>query len=469
MKRRQFIRTAGAAAAGTALVRNLMLGRGLFSNNMFRERKPNIIFILADDLGIGDVSCYGADNYRTPNIDKLAREGIRFTHAYTAPLCGPSRACILTGRYAFRTGATNQDSTGQFEPAVEIMTPKVLKQAGYVTSMIGKWGQLPYGPSEFEFDDYIKFRGSGVFWNTKPGGVEYVVNGVTKILQDKEYMPDLMHDHLVNFLNMHQKDPFYVYYSLSHIHGEIMQTPDSTNGENNWYADNISYMDKLVGKLITELERLKLRENTLILFFGDNGTAGGHAPTSTIGGRRLSGQKGSMLEGGALVPLIANWPGTTPKGKIIDDMIDSTDFMPTFAELTGTKLPSTKVFDGTSFNAQLHGEKGNKREWIYIQLAKMWYTREAAWKLNQAGELFDMRNAPFEEKLVPADTTDTTAIAARKRLQAALDKLNPAGGILDQGDGTGRHASKKAKKEAKKQDSKQVEKKLRTKKKVTPE
>lgn len=471
MKRREFMKSAGVIAAGTVAARDLLSGKELFPDRLFPEKKPNIIFILADDLGIGDVSCYGADNYATPNIDKLAREGIRFTHAYTPPLCGPSRACILTGRYAFRTGATNQDSTGQMEPTVEIMTPKVLKQAGYVTSMIGKWGQLPYGPTEFEFDDYLKFRGSGVYWNTKPGGVEYVVNGKTRILQDNEYMPELMHDHLVEFMSKHREDPFYIYYSLSHVHGEIMQTPDSisTNDSTKWYAENISYMDKLVGKLITALERLKLRENTLVLFFGDNGTAGGHAATSTIGGRRLSGQKGSMLEGGALVPLIANWPGTTPAGQICGDMIDSTDFMATFAELAGTKLPTTKTFDGTSFNAQLHGEKGNPREWIFIQLARMWYTREAGWKLNQAGELFDMSNSPFEEKLVPADTKDPAAIAARKRLQAALEELNPSGGILDEGDGTGRHANKKEKKQAKEQDDKSVEKKLRKKKKVTPE
>jgi len=469
MDRRIFIKSASVVAAGSAVAHNCALGKEFLPEIIASGKKPNIIFILADDYGIGDVGCYGADNFKTPNIDKLAKEGIRFTHAYTAPLCGPSRACILTGRYAFRTGATNQDSTGQFEPTAEIMTPKVLKRAGYITSSIGKWGQLPYGPTEFEFDDYLRFRGSGVYWNTKPDGVNYVVNGETKILQDKEYMPDLMHDHLVNFLDKHQKDPFYIYYSLSHVHGEIVKTPDSAPESKDLYADNILYMDKLVGKLVAKLEQLKLREKTLILFFGDNGTGKGHALTSTIGGRQILGSKGSMLEGGALVPLIANWPGVTPAGKVLDDLIDSTDFMPTFAELTGTKLPETKTFDGTSFSAQLHGEKGNKREWIYIQLARMWYTREAGWKLNQAGELFDMSKAPFEEILVPFSTKDPEAIAARKRLQAALNKLNPAGGILDQGDGSGQHASKKAKKEAKQQDDKSVKKSLRTKKKVTPE
>ena len=115
------------------------------------QKKPNIMFVLADDLGIGGVGCYGADKFKTPNIDKLAREGTRYTHGYTAPLCGPSRACIMTGRYAFRTGATNQDATGQMEPSVETMMPKYLKPAGYFTACVGKWGQLPLGPAEFGF------------------------------------------------------------------------------------------------------------------------------------------------------------------------------------------------------------------------------------------------------------------------------------------------------------------------------
>jgi arylsulfatase A len=157
-----------------------------------------------------------------------------------------------------------------------------------------------------------------------------------------------------------------------------------------------------------------------------------------------------MLEGGSLEPLIVNWPGVTPAGKVSHDMIDSSDFVPTFAELAGTTLPQDTIVDGHSFNAQIHGKKGQPRDWVYLQLAGQWYTREAGWKLNQDGELFDMSNSPFEEKLIAADTMDPAAIAARKRLQTALDQLNPAGGILDQGDGTGRHANKKKKKEGKK-------------------
>ena len=167
----------------------------IFGNLSAAPATPNIIFILADDLGIGNVSCYGADNYRTPNIDQLAAGGTRFTHCYTAPLCGPSRALIMTGRYAFRTGATNQDATGRMKPEIETMMPAYLKPAGYVTSCIGKWGQLPLGPKEFGFHDEFRFRGSGVYWsNNKSKPEKYWVNGVEKNLGDGEYMPELMHE-----------------------------------------------------------------------------------------------------------------------------------------------------------------------------------------------------------------------------------------------------------------------------------
>jgi arylsulfatase A len=406
------------------------------------DTKPNIIFILADDYGTGEVSGYGADHYKTPNIDALARGGIRFTNAYTAPLCGPSRALIMTGRYAFRTGATNQDATGEMKPSAETMMPKVLKPAGYVSAAVGKWGQLPLGPGEFGFDEYLKFTGSGVYWNTQEKGKTYVVNGETRTLRDKEYMPDVMHQFATDFITKHRDTPFYLYYSLSHVHAEILPTPDSAPNSKDSYADNVAYMDKLVGRLVAELDRLKLRENTLIVFFGDNGTANGRASRATIGGRPLAGAKGSMLEGGALVPLIVNWPGTTPAGQVSRNLIDSTDFLPTFAELAGAPLP-TRTIDGRSFLAQVRGQQGKPREWIFIELARMWYVREAGWKLTQTGDLFDMSDAPFTEKPVAAGTTDPAAVAARARLKAALETLNPAGGILDQGTGDGRHANRK--------------------------
>lgn len=409
---------------------------------MAQTKKPNIIYILADDLGIDGLSCYGADLYKTPVIDKLAKEGIRYTNSYTAPLCGPSRALILTGRYAFRTGAVNQDMTGEMSPAVETMMPKILKQAGYTSAMIGKWGQLPLGPAEFGFDDYLRFFGSGVYISTDEKKQKYVLNGQESILKDKEYMPDLMHTHVEEFLSKHTKDPFYLYYSLVHVHGEIIATPDTKPGTTEFkdlYTDNINYMDKLVGKLLRTLDSLKLRDNTLIVFMGDNGTAGQAAAIGTVNGKKIIGKKGTMQEGGSLVPLIANWPSTIKKGSVSKDLIDATDLIPTFAEIAGAPLPTNNILDGKSFAYQLKGGKGSPRDWIFTELGNDWYVRSANWKLNRAGKLFDMRNAPFEEKEVAIDDSNK---AEKDKLQNVLDSLNPAGGILDKGDGSGRHATK---------------------------
>ncbi len=430
-----------------------MMNSTLADAQKTQQKKPNIIFILADDLGYAEIGCNGSDHYKTPNIDKLASQGLRFTHAYATPLCGPSRATLLTGRYVFRTGATNQDACSSVFTKAEKAIPYYIKPAGYVSTCIGKWGQLPDDPSDFSFDEYLRFFGSGVYW-TEPGKKQnYRVNGTDFILKENEYMPDVMHQKMVDFLTKNKNNQFFAYYSMSHVHGEIMRTPDSKPTTTDFYDDNIVYMDKLVGALRKELDRLKLSDNTILIFFSDNGTAGGKSDRATIGGRRLSGQKGSMLEGGSLEPLIIYWPGVTPKGKVSDDLISETDFLPTFAEITGATLPKEAILDGQSFNAQIHGQKGNPRNSVFVQLANNYWVRNAGWKLNESGELYDMSKAPFEEIAVAADTKNEAAIAARKSLQTELDRLNPKGGYIDQGDGTGRHANKAAnqlKKKAKK-------------------
>ena len=417
---------------------------GVFAQNKKAKTnalKPNIIYILADDLGIGDVSCYGSDNNKTPIIDKLAQGGIRFTHGYTAPLCGPSRAMILTGRYAFRTGAVNQDMVEQIKPENEVLIPSVLNTAGYTSAMVGKWSQFGLTPKDFGFDDYLTFQGSGDYWSTEKKKAEnYIENGENKKLDSQTYMPDLMHNHLVNFITANKDKPFFLYYSMVHVHAVIQRTPDSKPGSD-LYADNTAYMDKLVGKLLSTLDDLKLRENTLIVFMGDNGTASQYAGRSSIGGKALSGKKGTMLECGSLVPTIANWPGVIASGKINDILIDSSDILPTFADLAGAKLPTKNVLDGRSFLPQLLGKKGNPRQWIFIELGNKWYVREAKWKLTREGELFDMSNAPFEEKLVADYANNKEAGAAYTRLQIALKGLSPEKGILDNAGGSGRHAS----------------------------
>ena len=414
--------------------------------------KPNIIYILADDLGIGDVSCYGSDNNKTPIIDKLAQGGIRFTHGYTAPLCGPSRAMILTGRYPFRTGAVNQDMVEQIKPENEVLIPSVLKTAGYTSAMVGKWSQFGLTPKDFGFDDYITFQGSGDYWATeKKKSENYIENGVNKKLDTLTYMPDLMHQHLVDFITTNKDKPFFLYYSMVHVHSLIQRTPDSKPGSD-LYADNTAYMDKLVGKLLSVLDDLKLKENTLIVFMGDNGTASIYSERGTIGGKALSGKKGSMLECGSLVPTIASWPGVIEPGNVSDLLIDSSDILPTFADLAGTKLPTKNVIDGRSFLPQLMGKKGNPREWIFIELGNKWYVRNDKWKLNREGELFDMSNAPFQEKLVSNYAENKEASAAYSHLQLALKSLSPEKGILDNADGSGRHASNVKKKKEKVED-----------------
>lgn len=415
-----------------------------------KTKKPNIIFILADDLGIGNISCYGADNFKTPNIDKLASTGMRFTHGYTAPLCGPSRALILTGRQPFRTGTTNQDRVGKLDPAKEICIPSVLKTAGYTSIMVGKWSQFPLQPSDFGFDEYLRFQASGKFWNTQPSNQSYTQSGKIVPLNNGEYLPDVMHNQVVDFIAKNKNNPFFAYYSMSHVHGEILPTPDSKPDSKDLYTDNINYMDKLVGKLIKALDSLKMRENTLIVFMGDNGTAAEGAAKTTINGKKLSGKKGDMLECGSLVPWIVNWKGVVKPGKILNDLVDATDLMPTFAALAGAKLPENVILDGKSFAPQLKGEKGTPREWIFMELGNQWYVREEKWKLNRANELFDMGNAPFEEILIPADSKDETAMSARQRLSAVLKSINPEGGIIDDADGSGRHKSNVEKRNAQK-------------------
>jgi arylsulfatase A len=284
----------------------------------------------------------------------------------------------------------------------------------------------------------------------------YVLDGKTIKVKDEEYIPDLLHKDATAWLEAHKAGPFFLYYSLSHVHGEILPTPDSSpapKGESNnqraqrLLADNIAYMDKLVGKLVAELERLKLRENTLIVFMGDNGSTKSAAVDATIGGRRIEGEKGSMKEGGGLVPFFAAWPGMTPSGKVNANVADASDLLPTFAEIAGAPLPAGRVIDGRSLLSQFKGDAQSPRTWAFCQLSNNYYVREAGWKLDQSGTLYDMKDAPFKEVAVAADTKDEAAVAARQRLAAALAGLNPAAGYKDEvGDGSGRSANKEDKK-----------------------
>lgn len=413
--------------------------------------KPNIIFILADDLGVANVGAYGADSFKTPNVDALARSGVRLERTFSSPNCGPSRAVILTGRYGFHTGMTGNDKESQkvIETGGETMIPKVLKAAGYVSASVGKWSQVPLLPGDWGFDEYLSIQGSGKYWNTQDNGDSYTVNGKKVPLLDGEYLPDQMHAFAVDFITRHQDRPFFLYYPMSHVHNEILRTPDSAPDSKDFYSDNIAYMDKLVGKLLAELDRLKLRDNTLVFFVGDNGVSPGEASRSTIGGKRLSGHKGTLLEGGSLVPGVLSWPGRIPAGGTTAGLVDFTDFFPTIAEAAGAGIPEGLALDGKSILGHVLGRAPAPREWIFVGLGRSWYVRDARWKLTDKGDFFDMKGAPFIEAPVAADTADAAALAGRERLAAVLAKLNPSAGKVKHGDGTGKFpaAQKQAKKE----------------------
>ena len=394
--------------------------------------KPNIIFILADDLGIDGVSCCGSDKHQTPHIDKLAASGTRFETCYAAPVCGPSRCLLMTGRYAFRTGGLGNQSWRPGAPgaksADENPVAKLLQQAGYATGMAGKWRQVGETPRAWGFDEYITDpTASGWFWQTK-----HQKNGAEVTEAEGSYAPDVIHAFTLDFLRRNKAQPFFFYYSMHHVHGPIQKTPDTAkDGAPQLYEDNIHYMDKQVGSVVAELEKLGLREKTLVIFSADNGTALNFP--NTVRGRMLNGKKGSLLEGGSRVPFIASWPGVTPAGKVCQDMVSFADPHATFTELAGVKLPDGKKFDGHSFAPQLRGEKGTPREWAYVQLNAKWFVREPGWKMNELAELYDMSDAPFVEKPVPVAADTEASKAARQRLTAVLAELNPAGGKTDAG------------------------------------
>ena len=404
--------------------------------------RPNIILILSDDVGLGDVHCCGGP-FKTPHIDSLAAGGTRFENCYSTPLCGPSRCQLLTGRYPFRTGLNSNQSHNAVDPSREVMIPTVLKKAGYVTASVGKWGQICLGPGEWGFDEYLVFPGSGRYWREQTK--RYSVNGRQQKLPEGKYLPEIMHQFVVDFIARQKDRPFFLYYPMSHIHGPIVRTPDSKPGatKDELYADNVEYMDKLVGRLIKELDRQHLREKTLVLFTGDNGTARFGVEQATVNGQSISGMKGTMLEGGSRVPLVVNWPGVTPAGKVNHDLIDFSDFFITLADLAGANPPESVTLDGHSLAPQIRGEKGAPREWVYVELNGKSYVRDAQFKLTGGGELFDMSKAPFEEIPVAKDMTDGAAAAARRKLQAVLDEHKAAPGHAN-----GQKATKKQKQRA---------------------
>jgi arylsulfatase A len=370
--------------------------------------KPNIILIMADDLGYETIGANGGESYKTPNLDRLAAGGMRFERCQVQPLCTPTRVQLMTGM----SNARNYTEFGQMDPKATTFA-NLLKGAGYTTAIAGKWqlGREKDLPQKFGFDESCLWQHTRRPPRYANPGLEY--NGEERDFTSGEYGPDLVSDFTLEFIEKNKSKPFFLYYPMMLTHAPYQPTPDSadwdpkTTGEQankspKYFADNVAYMDKLVGKVVQKLDDLGIRDNTLVLFLGDNGT--GKGITSKFKGAAYDGGKGLTTARGMHVPLIINWPGHTPAGRVNDDLIDSTDFLPTLCAAAGATIPSSLTIDGHSFLRQLQGEKGEPREWIYT-----WYARDGAlpvrefvankdYKLYRNGRFYNLRKDPFEEQ-----------------------------------------------------------------------
>ena len=348
-------------------------------------RRPNIVFILADDLGYTDVGCFGTRYYETPNIDRMAANGIRFTSGYTCgPNCAPTRAALMSGQYGPRTGIYTVGSIERFNwrsrplrpvdnvtrlPRAKVTFARSLKKAGYATAIFGKWhlgDDGPYHPSQRGFDEAIVSAGVHFDFVTRPP-VEYPKG---------TYLADFLTGKGVDFIRRHKDGPFFLYLPHFAVHKPLQAKENliakfkpkaPVGGHNNpIYAAMVASVDESVGRVLAVLDELKLAENTLVIFSSDNGGVGGYVREGikTAGdvtdNTPLRGGKGMLYEGGVRVPYIFRWPGKIPAGTVCDQPINSVDLYPTLLEVAGAEPPADYPLDGVSyFKALTSGGKAD--------------------------------------------------------------------------------------------------------------
>lgn len=399
------------------------------------RRLPNIVFILADDIGYECLGAYGSTSYKTPNLDRLAATGVRFDRAYMQPSCSPTRVQLMTGL----SNRRNYLFWARIDPGSTTFAT-LLKKAGYATCMAGKWQLGPELdlPKKVGFDEYCLWQHLRIPPRYANPGLE--INGVPKDYNHGEYGPDLISDYILDYVERKKAEPFFLYYSMMLVHGPNQPTPDSqdydpkaigerVNQSAAHFVDMVAYLDKLTGKLLAKLDALGLRENTLIIFAGDNGTAKG--TRSMLGDKLVIGGKGLSTDAGMHVPLIANWPGQVPAGGVCADLVDSTDYLPTLLAAAGVDVSKELKLDGRSFYPQIRGQHGNPREWIYS-----WYStrkintddkelKECAFnhdfKLYPSGDFYDLRRDIEEKHPLKVSALDKESASAAKLLQGALD------------------------------------------------
>ncbi len=422
--------------------------------DVLADDRPNILFIMADDVGQEVLGCYGGQSYATPHLDELARSGMKFRNGYSMPVCHPTRLTLMTGKYPFRHGRV---TWGDFPKSEEQHTwANLLSQSGYRTYVAGKWqlcllGDDPRHPHRLGFQHFDLFG-----WHEGPRYYEPMVyrDGTVRGDTSGHYGPDLYVRGLIDFMKANREAPFLAFYSMAVCH-EVTDDldPPVPHGPLNRYdnyAEMVAEMDRNVGRLVAALEALGLREKTLIVFTADNGTppeiiirAEGkellrESVISRQNGIDIPGGKKQLTDDGTNVPLLVNWPGRIRPGQTVDDLVDMSDYLPTFVELAGGQVPQREL-DGVSFAKRVLGTGVSPRAWSYAEEAVLpkpggvepegdssglRWVRTAAWKLYNDGRLFDMRVDEREQYAYSVSDDGEEAKLARRKLQAAFDTLD---------------------------------------------
>jgi arylsulfatase A-like enzyme len=424
-----------------------------------KPNPPNVVLIMADDVSWEAFGAYGGEDYDTPNLDRLATEGVRFAHCYSTPICTTSRVMLMTGKHNFR----NYTHFGRLDPE-EHTIGHLMQEAGYRTAIAGKW-QLNglYDPDKFEdaldpgrplragFDEtclwqvtrhkQVKQGGGERFWSPP-----LEINGKFVSAEENadQYGPDIMSDFLLDFITRHRDEPFFVYYPSNLVHDPFVPTPDTIGDaprdqsantqskdlavQKTHFVAMVEYLDKIVGRFVHHLDDLGLLENTIILFTADNGT---HPRiTSNWQGRKITGGKGGLTDMGTHVPLIAYWKGQTPAGAVIDDLVDFTDVYPTLVDISAQSIPSDNFVDGRSILPLLRGEPAAAKDWMLSHYQPYWgpdpgiFARTTRYKLYGDDRFFDIsRDLDEAHNLETNLTPDLRQI--RDRLRQVIEQAPP--------------------------------------------
>ena len=399
------------------------------------EPKPNVVVFLSDDQGTLDVNCYGSEDLHTPNMDRIAKDGVRFTQAYAHMVCCPTRAMLMTGRYPQRSGVNhwtqgNLKAKGGINMALEEVTlAEVLQSAGYRTALFGKWhlgAAATHGPTKQGFDEFFGHRGGFIdnynhhFLHQK--GFHDLYRGTEEQFAEGKYFPDLVVQEAERFLDENHESPFFLYVPFNIPHYPEQSDPKFDERYRDMpmprqsYAKTISTTDDRMGQIMTKIDKLGLRDNTIFVFMSDNGHSaenyqisvddhksglpkGANYGPNGGGGNtgRWRGTKATFFEGGIRVPAMISFPSKLPKGQVRDQVISATDIMPTILQLCDVPLPDAKL-DGHSLLQIIKSpHTPSHHEVMHWQWNKNWAVRDGEWKLISTGNNLFLGNLADEE------------------------------------------------------------------------